>query len=383
MWYLATPFTGLDGVGRANDRLETPAVQTNMWEFAKHLGPLLRARFPGGFEEPKDMRAIPLHDWQSSDVMWISAPCQPHCRIGKGEGNKDARSQPFWRALEATRALANREDRPLKMVIIENSPGIMDKKTKTGECFYDLMTAWWAREMPTWDTLKPLLWDARDSGTALSRSRVFLRSYEMDFLRVVQTLAPHLFDGDGGFCVPRQVGMPPLTCFLNEDLCPIRQQDVKGLKLRANIVQYRKYAKAAFESGAEIFVVDASRDPKMGFGAVTSTDVMMSFTTKNYYLVLYGRPGSRVAPQEGRWLWLAERSRLCGIPHDDLSAFLSKRQIATGIGNCVPVQVGITLLQPVAECMKIWNTVKAKESMQPPAKRRRVWRADHLVQTRD
>ena len=153
--------------------------------------------------------------------------------------------------------------------------------------------------------------------------------------------------------------------------------------MRANIVQYRKYAKAAFESGAEIFVVDASRDPKMGFGAVTSTDVMMSFTTKNYYLVLYGRPGSRVAPQEGRWLWLAERSRLCGIPHDDLSAFRSKRQIATDIGNCVPVQVGITLLQPVAECMKIWNTVKAKESMQPPAKRRRVWRADHLVQTRD
>ena len=48
MWYLATPFTGVDGVGRANDKLDKPAVQTNMFEFAKHFGPLLRAWFPGG-----------------------------------------------------------------------------------------------------------------------------------------------------------------------------------------------------------------------------------------------------------------------------------------------------------------------------------------------
>ena len=108
------------------------------------------------FTQPKDLMTIPLDDWQSSDVMWISAPCQPHCRIGKGLGDKDPRSLPFWRALEATKALANREDRPLKMVIIENSPGIMDTKKKAGTCFYKLINAWWASQMPTWTTLKPL-----------------------------------------------------------------------------------------------------------------------------------------------------------------------------------------------------------------------------------
>ena len=123
----------------------------------------------------------------------------------------------------------------------------------------------------------------------------------------------------------------------------------------------------------EIFIVHAGRDPDMAFGAITSSDVMMSLTTKNYYIVLYGEPGCRVAPKEGRWLSLAERSRLCGIPPDDLSAFLSKRQMATGLGNCVPVQVASTMLKPVAECMRIWNKVKATGSKRPVAKRRRLW----------
>ena len=376
MWYLATPFTGVDGVGRANDNLDKPAVQTNMFEFAKHLAPLLRARFPGGFEKPKDLMTIPLDDWQSSDVMWISAPCQPHCRIGKGLGDKDPRSLPFWRALEATKALANREDRPLKMVIIENSPGIMDTKKKAGTCFYKLINAWWASQMPTWTTLKPLFWDARDSGTAMSRPRVFLRSLQLDFLKLVQPLAQHLFDADGGFTEPPRdwhLPLQPLARFLDEDLRPIRRQDVKGRKMWANIVRYRKHAQAAFTSGVEIFIVHADRDPDMAFGAITSSDVMMSLTTKNYYIVLYGEPGCRVAPKEGRWLSLAERSRLCGIPPDDLSAFLSKRQMATGLGNCVPVQVASTMLKPVAECMRIWNKVKATGSKRPVAKRRRLW----------
>ena len=143
-----SPYSNHSASGGTFSPSNPAAVQTNMFEFAKHLAPLLRARFPGGFEKPKDLMTVPLDDWQSSDVMWISAPCQPHCRIGKGLGDKDPRSLPFWRALEATKALANREDRPLKMVIIENSPGIMDTKKKAGTCFYKLINAWWASQMP-------------------------------------------------------------------------------------------------------------------------------------------------------------------------------------------------------------------------------------------
>ena len=145
-WTLSTPFTGIDGVGRGNDQLKYPAEQqVNIFEINKVLIPALQARFPNSAIQPTDIMELPLDEWADADVAWFSPPCQPHSVIGLNLGDKDERSKPFWRTLEVAQELSQRVDRPTKIFLWENAPGILMKK-KSG-CFFKLLQAAWLENM--------------------------------------------------------------------------------------------------------------------------------------------------------------------------------------------------------------------------------------------
>ena len=102
-----------------------------------------------------------------------------------------------------------------------------------------------------------------------------------------------------------------------------------------------------------VIVVDLSR--QCNGSKVWSTqileDELPSFTTKNWYIVVFGNPTMpdvlAKVPTCGRWLTLAERASFAGFDHNLLSRFLSPRQISNALGNCVLVPVAQAVLGSV------------------------------------
>ena len=98
---VGVPFTGIDCVGHARHRCDNPEDIrcNNIIEFDPKLLNFLRARF-GKHVKVKDIMKLKPSDFEDSDIVFGSPPCQPFNRQGKMLGCKDPRSKPFIKLVE-------------------------------------------------------------------------------------------------------------------------------------------------------------------------------------------------------------------------------------------------------------------------------------------
>ena len=131
---------------------------------------------------PSDVMDIDLRDIAESEWLIMGPPCQPHTRHGKNKGGLDERCAPFFKSILIAKAL--RLKGRLSVVVIEESPGIMDNKSSTDEPFIDVIDRMWAEHMPDWVPLSRHVLDGFWGGVAMKRNRVFLISVPKAFPRI-------------------------------------------------------------------------------------------------------------------------------------------------------------------------------------------------------
>ena len=118
-------------------------------------------------------------------------------------------------------------------------------------------------------------------------------------------------DNESGIKLPDPVEHLPLRSFLNRDLKPCKVNKM-GKQMGKNTKAYQENFQGLLQRDEAIdtMAVNLSRKPTAKFGALYQTDQMISFTTKNQYIGIYGREEASHAPGEGRLLGLDERCRL-------------------------------------------------------------------------
>ena len=147
-------FAGIGGPDRAIMEGDWPVEPVNIVEKRPDACAVLR-RLPGHVVWPTTIEECPPQTLDSSDGCIGTAPCITFSKAGNGENFFAYSGSLFIRQLEAIKELAQRKDRPLKWVLLENVWHIMSVNSTTKKRPWDFVTEWWRNNMPGWSCLMP------------------------------------------------------------------------------------------------------------------------------------------------------------------------------------------------------------------------------------
>ena len=335
----AHPFTGIDAVGRVLELKRWPGLTNNVAENDKVLTSWLRSRF-GPAWMPRDFSAIPMAEFEDADAVIMGPPCQPFSRLGSQLGMSDPRSALFLQGIDLCEELHKRGD--LKLVVIENSPKILERMPD-GRTPFDKIQEYWGSKMPAWLPLKPWVLDAWDHATGMSRSRVFLLSTPEVFKRVFNRNAASGDCNDLGFpppaSAPTRTRLVDQLDYTAEELCVGK---IKGPVMKANYKHWKKVWRAkvtdqpgAFATGA----VDLCRNVTKKFNTYLTMDAIPSPTRSNYSIVVFGTGAEGKVGMNGRMVTNEERARVVGFDYAELRAHMTPRQVSAALGNSIAINV--------------------------------------------
>jgi site-specific DNA-cytosine methylase len=349
---VATPFTGLDGVGAGAAQRGYRIKQNNLYENNKHLEQYLTHKFGRSFEGPKDIFAVDLADWESADVLFCGPPCQPNSPMGSRNGLADPRAQTLFRTLEAAKSLD--AEGKLLAIVLENSPSLL--ATRPSGNFFDAIADWWAKEMKHWTAFDCWAIDAKHCGLPTNRKRLFLVACPLKVRCIIAALDPtREFVGHTPFVMPPKEHQAVLDDFLDEDLCGFDTSTTSELwpKMRENAKAWRKLFTKMIKDNPDVkyATVDLSRDPNSNFKAYLTPNMVMSPTTQNRYMAVFGT-GNK-APRAGRFLTMGERARIMGFDYDAIKYYMSVPQAVKAIGNAIAAPVASAVLGAIFKELNI------------------------------
>ena len=182
---ISFPFAGIGGPDRALKEGGWPAVGKNIVELRKECR--LRLNQVHGKAVAKTINICNLmpEDWDDSQGLFSGPPCIDFSSMGKCAGYDGKHGTLFERLLAVIRDLATRAaQQKLRYVVLENVYAITFNRKKSGNAFLRIR-GWWAEHMPDWTPFRLYRMDARDTGLAQRRDRVFLVSFQRDFNEIV------------------------------------------------------------------------------------------------------------------------------------------------------------------------------------------------------
>ncbi len=126
--------------------------------------------------------------------------------------------------------------------------------------------------------------------------------------------------------------------------------------MKDNAAAWREKFKELLQNNPEVRVatVDLTRHPDHKFKAYMTPDLMMSCTTKNHYMAVYGT--SRYAPPEGRFITVEERAKCMGFCIDEFKhLFKDQRSLVHALGNSIAVPLAGAILDTVVGKLGIFD----------------------------
>ena len=335
---VGVPFTGIDSVKRAMVRKGIRGETNNIIETDEHVMSYLSA-MQGRTISPRDIREVIRNKtFEDCDFCVLGTPCQGFTRAGKQQGFADPRSLLFLDAIDFC-ALHRQSGYPLKMVVFENSPAILERDA-TGKVPMDRIAKKWKATMKGWTPLVPWIMNARDYDHALDRGRCLLVSVPAVFKSILDESSP---------CCPlpfstppKSVAKPRMVDALERVGTPIDEQSFpKAPCMGKNWAHWVKQWALEMNDlpDGTTGIVDIARDPTKAYAVKMTYDRAPSLTRKNYDLAVFGQPSnSKVGPQ-GKLMTLRERCGVMGFDVDDFVGHLSPRQTSAAVGNAIAVNV--------------------------------------------
>ena len=308
---------------------------------------------------PQDLAGMDAEDFESSDGLFGGPPCIAFSMLGKGEGLYSVKGEPFLQCLAMIQVLANREERPLKWVVLENVKAFMYERSSGSAA--EEVRKWWAEYMKAWTPLEPYLVNANECHSAQDRARVFLISFALDFAEAVGGLPEK----------PMVCQTPRLEPFL----LPLSVVDEHSKrkptpKMKKNIEGFARHFKKQMHLTCEqvkgltettYAIFDASRKaPVPGVKPSHSSRLFIercpTLTYQNSYLYVakLGPDGSKVSSR-GRFLDVRERANLCGVEWTSVDGLCSNLEHSRQFGNMIPVDLVGTILERVISKWLVWE----------------------------
>ena len=259
----------------------------------------------------------------------------------------------------------------LRWVCLENVPGITFKK-KSGTVFKN-MQEWWRANMKDWTDLKIIRMDARDSGLAQRRDRVFIVSFQEDFAAVTgdmtdkpialphQSLQDVLQDVAPDFDHLRVDGGPQLTALHIQNITAVMKKFKKMDRSARVGLRIRKYGSHFPDS--DLAVVDPTRWPYSADHKAFCNTIHVGYcpclTATNRRLVVISRREDGRNPKVPlvgyRQISNAERAALSGVVWDSVSDSMSPWKLTVSFGNMIPVNMAGSILQLIMDKWAVWE----------------------------
>jgi site-specific DNA-cytosine methylase len=242
----------------------------------------------------------------------------------------------------------------LLAVVLENSPSLL--ATRPSGNFFDSIAAWWAKEMPHWTAFDCWEIDAKHCGLPTNRKRLFLLACPLKVCDILFALDPSReFTGHTPFVMPLQKQQPVLGYFLDRDLRGFTTGAKSELspKMRENAKAWRKLFTQMVKDNPDVeyATVDLSRDPNRNFKAYLTPNMVMSPTTQNRYMAVFGT-GVK-APRAGRFVSMGERARIMGFDYDAFKGYMSATEAVKAVGNAIAVPVASAILGAIFKELNI------------------------------
>jgi site-specific DNA-cytosine methylase len=122
------PFAGIGNAERVWLEAMWPINHVNTIELRPAACAVLTKLYGGEKVVPRDITKVALADLQSCEGFVGAAPCTTFSLLGGGSGLESGTGQLFMKQLVMAAALANRGDRKLRWVVIENVEAILYKR---------------------------------------------------------------------------------------------------------------------------------------------------------------------------------------------------------------------------------------------------------------
>ena len=146
---------------------------------------------PGGDFTKQNLKEIP-----SMHFLCAGPPCPPFSRNGKSQGWSDDRTKVFLQVLACIKEQALREDGLLEAFVLENVPGMDDRKKGAAKSACDEVVQWLQEELAKaaspWSVWAWKNIEAHRLGLPQSRQRTFICGRRGDaFDEAVPQVSPH------------------------------------------------------------------------------------------------------------------------------------------------------------------------------------------------